>query len=305
MTPAEIAVTVVAGLIVNEFCEISPWAARMLVKWSARYRYAGDPDRVEVRASELAALIDARPGKLFKLLTACGFVVAALSFHLTALMRRMARAHDDRAAPAAPEAAASDAALIMQRAAQGDQQAWERLVEQYAGLVWAITRHFKLSPSDAADVSQTTWLRLLEHIDRIRRPTAVSAWLVTTARRECELKRRSHEKLSPVQDDEDVFESAFEPGPETEDVFLANERAAALHQAISRLPGRGAQLMEMLMADPPATYAEISDRLGIPMGSIGPIRGRCLKILREELAGLDDNERDSGDALLIARRPTN
>ena len=73
----------------------------------------------------------------------------------------------------------------MRGAVGGDQSAWERLVEQYARLIWAMTREFKLADSDAADVAQATWLRLLEHIDRIEHPERIGSWLATTARHEC------------------------------------------------------------------------------------------------------------------------
>ena len=82
-----------------------------------------------------------------------------------------------------PESA--DVAGLVRRAAEGDLTAWERLVDQYARLIWSITVDFKLAESDAADVSQTTWLRLLEHIDRIEYPERVGSWLAATARNEC------------------------------------------------------------------------------------------------------------------------
>ena len=78
-----------------------------------------------------------------------------------------------------------DVAALMRRAANGDHWAWERLVDQYARLIWSITVEFKLVESDAADVAQTTWLRLLEHIDRIEYPDRVGSWLAATARNEC------------------------------------------------------------------------------------------------------------------------
>jgi Sigma-70 region 2 len=193
VTPAEIVVTAVMGLAVNESCEISPWAARKLVIWSAHRRYAGNPERTEIRAAELAALIDARPGKLFKLLTACGFAAAAFCSQLMALLRRTAKADSgtadaaiqERAVAAFDAAAAMDVALAVHRAAEGDQQAWEWLVDRYSRLVWAMTHDFKLSREDASSVAQATWLRLLAHIDRIERPAGVGAWLAATARDEC------------------------------------------------------------------------------------------------------------------------
>ena len=88
-----------------------------------------------------------------------------------------------------PVGAGFDAALMVRRTAQGDQQAWERLVDHYAGSIWAITRDFKLSESQAHDVSQTTWLRLLEQIDRLDHAAGVGSWLAATARDECLRKR--------------------------------------------------------------------------------------------------------------------
>ena len=93
--------------------------------------------------------------------------------------RAAVRAKTDRGAPA------WDVAEVVGRAADGDQLAWERLFDQYARLIWSMTRDFKLVESDAADVFQTTWLRLLEHINRLDHPARVGSWLAATARREC------------------------------------------------------------------------------------------------------------------------
>jgi RNA polymerase sigma factor (sigma-70 family) len=187
----------------------------------------------------------------------------------------------DRAATAAPEreVAKFDAALMVQRAARGDQRAWERLVNQYARLIWAMTRDFKLSESDAADVSQATWLRLLEHIDRLDHPARVGSWLAATARNECLRSLNARKKVVLVQDD-DTLKADATSEREIDEGLLADERAADVRRALSHLPLRWQQLLQMLMADPPATYAEISDRLGLPVGSIGPTRGRCLEMLR-------------------------
>src|SRR5260370_28890372 len=78
-----------------------------------------------------------------------------------------------------------DIARLVRRASDGDRWAWERLVAQYSRLIWAMTRDFKLPESDAADVVQATWLRLLEHIDRIEHPDRICSWLATSARHEC------------------------------------------------------------------------------------------------------------------------
>jgi RNA polymerase sigma factor (sigma-70 family) len=184
-------------------------------------------------------------------------------------------------APAVPEknAGAPDIAQLVRRAAEGDHWAWERLVDQYARLIWAITRDFKLAESDAADVFQATWLRLLEHIDRLEQPARVGSWLAATARNECLRGMAARKRIMLVQDDA-TLKNDVTSGPEVDERLLAEERAQAVRDALSCLPGQWRRLVELLMDDPPASYAEISDQLGLPVGSIGPTRGRCLERLR-------------------------
>jgi RNA polymerase sigma factor (sigma-70 family) len=163
----------------------------------------------------------------------------------------------------------SHIAGLVRDAAAGDRQAWERLVDQYARLIWSITAEFKLVESDAADVAQTTWLRLLEHIDRIEYPDRVGSWLAATARNECLRSLAARKKVVLAHDDE-VLTGVMASGPEVDERILADER----------LPRRWQRLLELLMADPPTSYADISSELDLPVGSIGPTRGRCLAQLR-------------------------
>jgi RNA polymerase sigma factor (sigma-70 family) len=173
----------------------------------------------------------------------------------------------------------SDVTLLVQRAAEGDGWAWERLVDRYARLVWAMTRDFKLVESDAADVFQATWLRLLEHIDRLEQPARVGSWLAATAKNECLRSMAARKRVMLVHDDTALRGDARHE-PDIDERLLAEERAQAVREALSRLPWRWRRLVELLMSDPPASYAEISDQLGLPVGSIGPTRGRCLERLR-------------------------
>jgi RNA polymerase sigma factor (sigma-70 family) len=175
---------------------------------------------------------------------------------------------------------AVDVAQLVRRAAEGDRWAWERLVDQYARLIWAMTRDFKLLESDAADVFQATWLRLLEYIDRLEHPDRVGSWLAATARHECLRSLAARKKVMLVQDDTALKVGAVAHEPEVDERLLAEERAQTVRDAVSRLPWRWRRLVELLMADPPASYAEISEQLGLPVGSIGPTRGRCLARLR-------------------------
>jgi RNA polymerase sigma factor (sigma-70 family) len=172
-----------------------------------------------------------------------------------------------------------DVAGLVRRAADGDMTAWHRLVDQYARLIWSITVEFKLAESDAADVAQTTWLRLLEHIDRIEYPDRVGSWLAATARNECLRGLAARKRV--ILGHEDVEpDAAVALGPGVDERLLAAERDQVVRDAMSHLPRRWQRLLEMLMADPPASYADISNELKLPIGSIGPTRGRCLARLR-------------------------
>jgi len=173
-----------------------------------------------------------------------------------------------------------DLDFLVRSAAAGDRAAWERLVDQYSRLLWAMTRDFKLAESDAADVVQATWLRLLEHIDRIEYPERIGSWLATTARHECLRHLAAGKRVTVVEDDHDAFSEAVSHQPDVDERLLAEERAEAVRAAMSTLPSRSQRLLELLMADPPISYTEISDQLGVPIGSIGPTRGRCLERLR-------------------------
>lgn len=168
-------------------------------------------------------------------------------------------------------------------AAAGDNQAWDRLVEHFSGLVWAVARSHRLNESDAADVSQTTWLRLAEHLQRLRQPERVGAWLATTARNESLRTLRRSARLVPVDDDFDLL--AGGEGLEVDCRLLDQERDVALWQAFRALAPPCQRLLRTLMADPAPSYAEVSAALEMPMGSIGPRRARCLDHLRSATEG--------------------
>ena len=172
-----------------------------------------------------------------------------------------------------------DVAQLVRRAGDGDKEAWERLVEQYTRLIWSITRDFKLTESDASDVTQVTWLRLLENIHKIENPDRVGSWLASTARNEC-LRHFAVRKKVVLAEDDVVLETASPAAPEIDERLLSAERAQMVREALVHLPWRWQRMLELLMADPPASYAEISDQLGLPIGSIGPTRSRCLAQLR-------------------------
>jgi RNA polymerase sigma factor (sigma-70 family) len=169
-------------------------------------------------------------------------------------------------------------------AKDGDQRAWDALVERYAPLIWSICRQYRLGRADADDVGQSVWLHLVDQLGQIRQPAALAGWLATTTRRECGRLERAargpHAAIYPL----DADNMADERAETAEQAVLVAERHAALREAFTDLPPDCQRLIAMLTADPPVPYAEISARLGIPVGSIGPTRRRCLDRLRRHPA---------------------
>src|ERR1700722_13980351 len=139
---------------------------------------------------------------------------------------------DDELPVIAQDVAELNVASLLKRAADGNPLAWERLVAQYGKLIWSITREFKLAESDAADVFQTTWMRLIEHIDRIEHPDRVGSWLAATARNECLRCLASHKRIVLASEDE-VLDHPAEHAPEVDDALLAAERATIVRAAMT------------------------------------------------------------------------
>ena len=181
---------------------------------------------------------------------------------------------------------------LVARARNGDKQAWDALVERYAPLIWSICRRHQLRTTDADDISQSVWLRLVNRLDRIREPAALPGWLATTTRRECRRVVRTARGSRPVDYALDVENLPDELARTADQEVLEAERHAALRQAFGALDPFSRQLVALLVQDPPVPYAEISARLGIAVGSNGPYRGRCLEKLRRHpaIAALIDAE---------------
>ena len=169
---------------------------------------------------------------------------------------------------------------LVARVGDGDQDAWDELIERYSPLVWSICARYQLSRQDVADVGQNVWLLLVEQIGKLREPAALPGWLATTTKREClrvlrAVRRHEHAGLPP--------EDQMPPDPAAttiEQEIITAERNAALRAAFAELPQPCRELLSMLMSDPSPAYAEISARLGMAVGSIGPTRARCLERLR-------------------------
>jgi RNA polymerase sigma factor (sigma-70 family) len=170
------------------------------------------------------------------------------------------------------------------RARDGDKQAWDALVERFAPLLWSICRRHGLGGADADDVGQSVWLHLVDQLDHLRDPAGLPGWLATTTRRECGRVLRGARGPGTARSAADADTVPDERAGTVEQDLLAAERHAALREAFTHLPPDGQQLIALLIADPPVPYAQISAQLGIPVGSIGPNRARCLDKMRRHPA---------------------
>jgi RNA polymerase sigma factor (sigma-70 family) len=172
-----------------------------------------------------------------------------------------------------------DLSYLAREAAAGDSHAWTDLVRRLDGILHTVARRYRLSAADVEDVVQTTWLRALAHLHRLNDPGAIAAWLIVTARREAmrTLQRSTREVLT---DDVRAIEDLDHACPES--LTIERERSAAVHGAVDRLPGRQRRLLSSMLTSPPPSYEQISTRLDMPVGSIGPTRDRALARLRDD-----------------------
>jgi RNA polymerase sigma factor (sigma-70 family) len=194
----------------------------------------------------------------------------------SAAQHRAARSAADDRRPA-PSGAVLERVLC--DAAAGDERAWTVLHDRYGTRVRAVARSYRLAPQDVDDVAQTTWLRLLEHIRSVRDASAIGAWLETTARRESLRLLRGTKRERPT-DDAMLVDQPTEAIAERR--LVSAERRTALDAAMRQLPSRQRRLLAEIFAEPEASYTQISESLGMPIGSIGPTRARSLARLRED-----------------------
>jgi RNA polymerase sigma factor (sigma-70 family) len=185
----------------------------------------------------------------------------------------------------------SEISTLVARAANREEPAWGELVARHNPMLRSIARGFRLTDQEAADAAQTTWLRLVLHITRLREPDHVAGWLASTMRHECLrlLRLRGREDL--VDDWARVGPAAEEP---TDSALLRAERARSLWRAVDRLPPHQRRLLLALSSATEPSYKEVAAAMSIPIGSIGPTRARALSRLRDLLAD-DGLNRDSFD----------
>jgi RNA polymerase sigma factor (sigma-70 family) len=190
--------------------------------------------------------------------------------------RRRPQVRPPRRTTACSPLSVSEVATLVAHAAAGEVWAWTALIVRFRPVATAVARRHRLSPDDCEEVAQRTWLRLLGAIERLDRPAQLGAWVATTAR---------HESLRLLgQRREEPVEAPPEPGvvPDADGDVTAEECREALDRALAAVPARQRELMRLLMRDPTPSYEQISRALGIPIGSIGPTRARCIARLRTD-----------------------
>lgn len=169
----------------------------------------------------------------------------------------------------------------LERARGGEPAALSEIVRELNPMLWHVARAEGLAAEEAADVVQTTWLELLRRLHEIRSTQALGSWLITATRREAWRARERSRRQAPYGAAQ--LESAPDPGPRPDERLLTDERDRALWQHFERLPERCRRLLRIVAHVTRPDYAAVAEALGMPIGSIGPTRGRCLAKLREML----------------------
>jgi len=171
---------------------------------------------------------------------------------------------------------------LVARAAAGDQRAWDEIVARFSGLLWGVARSYRLEPHAAADAVQGTWLALIQSLDRIADPEALPGWLLTTVRREAlRMLRASGRELLDSLDEPP--ERAQAESAELDLALLTEERDSVLWRCFRGLSEKCQRLLRILMSPEAPPYAVVAAELGVPIGSLGPTRMRCLTALRQQL----------------------
>jgi RNA polymerase sigma factor (sigma-70 family) len=196
----------------------------------------------------------------------------------------------------------SDTELV-ESATESNEEAWEQLISRYQPLINSISRRHRLDPSDAQDVSQYVWMQLLSHLHNLREPNALPGWIAATTRHRCYEVLRNRKRSVSVDPlvicrfelvDTAVRGTSSEGPLPVDDALLRAEQRSVVRQGLAELREDQQQLLLLLVADPPVPYDEISRRMKLPIGSIGPTRARLLRKL----------QRNIGVRLLIEELPT-
>ena len=180
-----------------------------------------------------------------------------------------------------PDVTWSDARLV-RACLNGHEDAWTTLIDKYKNLIYSVPLKYGATPQDAADIFQAVCLELFSELPRLRKPESLRSWLITVAAHQSfhstrKARRRAEDELT-----EREAELRVDPSP---DLIAEIEREQQLREAVAALPPRCQEMIQLLFYhQPPLSYREVAGRLGLATGSIGFVRGRCLKRLERALA---------------------
>jgi RNA polymerase sigma factor (sigma-70 family) len=183
---------------------------------------------------------------------------------------------------------ADDDATLLRACRDGDAEAWELLVRRYQRLIYAIARRSGLSEELAGEVFQRVCMSLLKYLPSIEQPERLGAWLATTTRRETWRLLRQENRVPGATTDEEEAQLVMDNAPLPDEVFERIERQATVRRALGEIDERCRTLLTLLFyRAEPAPYSEIAAAIGVPEGSIGPTRARCLQKLQRALEKYD------------------
>ncbi len=167
---------------------------------------------------------------------------------------------------------------------KGNEEAWAALVDKYKNLIYSVPIRYRLTREDAADIFQAVCLELFSELSNLRKAGSLRSWLITVAAHKSYHWKQKQRRKSDTEAADIVPEDVSENAPAPPELMVEVEREQMVREAVSRLPSRCAELVRLLFyEEPPAPYSEIAHRLGLALGSIGFIRGRCLKRLQKLL----------------------
>lgn len=180
-----------------------------------------------------------------------------------------------------------DSTALIEACRKGDPQAWDTFLERYGRLIWSVALRSGANQTEAEEVFQRSWVAIIEGIGRLDRSDRVHSWVAGITRHQTWRLFDEHRRSRRFHSLETAYPHESETGAPQERALLAGEAGARAHQALSQLDDRCRELLSHLfLADPPLDYQEISRRTGLAIGSIGPIRARCLDRLRVAFSGL-------------------
>lgn len=172
---------------------------------------------------------------------------------------------------------------LVRECVRGNEEAWAALIDKYKRLIFSIPIKYGLSSDVANDVFQSVCLELLSQLPKLREPKALPKWIMQVTSHKCLRQKRHNQRLEYTDDSDEPIDS--EVAPVAEGILREAQEEQSLRQAISGMPPRCRQLVEMLFFEEPSRpYKEIAQELGIAVGSIGFIRQRCLDRLKKRLS---------------------